>query len=139
MCRQRTSTKMNLYTSRFLLTTLCSPLTLDLWPCCGPSRPHMVPLWPLVAPLPRLVSLSFIPLPPAGQMFIYNAADKEKASHSHSLSHSSRLEQTEREVTAIICRFTLVPVIRDSGQCDGVVTAFDGQGDGTCGLQCTYL
>lgn len=63
----------------FVLHWLWILIYLPLWPCCGPSRPHIGPLWSLMAPLPLLVSLSFIPLPPAHQMFIHNAADKEKS------------------------------------------------------------
>lgn len=64
---------------------------LPLWPRCGPSRPRLGPFWPLVAPWPLLMSLSFILLPLAGQMFTRNAADKEKAFHSH--SHTQRERQ----------------------------------------------
>lgn len=88
----------------------------------------MVPLWPLVAPQALLMSLSFILLPPAGQMFICNAAGKEKASYSD--SRAGREDTAEKD--SYHSPYQIFP--NDSGLHGAVVTAFDGQGHSSCGL-----
>ena len=97
-------------------------------PCCGPSWLHVASGWPLKASLLQLVSLSFVPLPPAGQMFIYNAADKEK--------NFPFPPEDRRLSSGSLIFFLFPPEMRDSSPLSAVVTAFDGQGDCSCGSQC---
>lgn len=93
----------------------------------------MGPFWPLVAPWPLLMSLSFILLPLAGQMFACNAADKEKAFHSH--SHTQR----ERQLSFALF-LDVLSMIGYMGLRGAVVSAFDGQGDSSCGFAwCTVV
>lgn len=66
-------------------------------------------------------------------MFVCNAADNQKSFHSHSYTGTEDIAQT-----AIIHLFFFFFkgffLIRDRGLHGAMVTAFDGQGDSSCGL-----
>lgn len=76
------------------------------------------------------MSLFFVRLLPARQMFVCYATNKEKASYAH--SHAER--EREREDTAE--RDTFLELFFPSDQEQWAVTTFDGQEDSSCGLHC---